>query len=224
MGMGVFVQVHGYHPEGCLDDGQTWDETMFGLEDGKPTLRGRVSMGLRVMLKRDARRIILSNGAKEGDVFRRIEQLAPKLETLLRIPARNTLLDILYARRHIDNESENTTEECERGIRAAALAEAEELILVSSPWHSPRCLTQAQEIAEAMRARGEYAPEVTVRPSFGSMMGTIIFEPRHRAGQVSFLKTVSRLPQFHGKPEVARELDRKLNKAIDEHEEKLKGK
>jgi hypothetical protein len=187
--MGTAVLIHGCHLQADLN-GKSWEEIAFGVVgDGKPTLAGRVTMGIKIALRESASKIIFSTGASERDYIKEglytfnwaaahASDIAEAIEN-----EEDHVYSYLHCFHELDLESQNTREECERNFRLCAEAGIEKVILVSSPWHIQRCHTEALKVAQSMRDDGEKVPRIQAEASYGSTEGVVILEPSHRGDQ-----------------------------------------
>lgn len=86
----------------------------------------------------------------------------------------------LSSKVRLDIISQNTPQECDRAIALCIDEGIAELFLVSSPWHTPRCLREALKVTERLRENA-CVPRIRAAASYGSMEGLVIVEPPHRA-------------------------------------------
>ncbi len=182
------VLIHGCHLQADLN-GQTWEGLVWGLVDGKPTLSGRATMGIKIALMDGAERVVFSTGASERDGLKEGEYTyqwalkhARDLSKLLGVSA-SYLRGYLRRVSVLDLESQNTAQECTRNFTSAVADGFETITLVSSPWHVQRCLTEALKAVETMRAEGKTIPRIKAEASYGSTEGIVILEPSHRGDQ-----------------------------------------
>lgn len=184
------VLIHGCHLEANLN-GSTWEDIVWGSDSCAPTFSGRAVMGLYTALLHKASLIIFPTGAserakiKEGQftqeyLYNRIPALVDLFRGTPCAVDEPTLRSLLNAFSELDLVSQNTSEECERNLRLCIEHGIERVILVSSPWHIQRCLTEALRIAQSMRDAGESVPEIMAVASHGSTEDIVILEPPHR--------------------------------------------
>lgn len=186
----VAVLIHGCHLQAILagENGtERWEDIVWGLgADGMPTLRGRATMGIKLAYECDAGLVIFSTGASERDgvkegqytynwAIENHERLAELIEVTPEI-----LDAFIRSYGKVDDESQNTRQECERNLRLCADMGADRVILVSSPWHIQRCHTEALKVAEELRLEGVDVPQIMAVASHGSTNGVVILEPPHR--------------------------------------------
>lgn len=187
----VAVLIHGCHLQALMigDAGvERWEDIVWGIDDttGKPSLRGRATMGIKVAYENDADLVIFSTGASEREgvkegrytynwALENLERLANTLDM-----NEDILGAYLQSFGEVDDESQNTREECERNFRLCARVGIDRIVLVSSPWHIQRCHTEALKVAEALRLEGVDVPQIVAVASHGSTKGIVILEPPHR--------------------------------------------
>lgn len=215
------VLIHGCHLQASLNR-QTWKDIVWGGDT--PTLHGRGTMGLKVAIERNADLVVFSTGAselegvKEGQVTRdyaleNLESIARAIDT-----DPNTLQRMIEENSELDIESQNTREECERNLGLCIDMGIEQVIIVSSPWHLPRCILAAQTVLEEMRAaRKMLVPELFAKPSHGDTKGTVVFEPPHR-GDLPMNRFAELAARFFRVPEVTRpRFERELDQLLLNH-------
>lgn len=180
------VLIHGCHLQAGLK-GKDWETIVWG--DGKPTLDGRGTMGIKVALDLDAELVIFSTGASELEGTKEGEYTYQyALNHLWEIAAavgygEHEVHDLLASRPELDLESQNTREECDRNFRLCASRGIERIVIVSSPWHIQRCHTEALKVAEVLRGEGVAVPEIMAIASHGPTEGVVVLEPSHRGDQ-----------------------------------------
>ena len=182
------VLIHGSHMQANLR-GQDWEQINCGYEDGKPTLKGRLLMGIRVAREFDAELILYGTGSSERDgvieaqySLNKTLELEDVLTELLHLSEeeRTSFKQWLLARAELDLKSQTTIEECRNNIDTCIEKGLERLVLVSSPWHIERCLAEALAYTEILREQGKTPPEIYGTASYGSTEGVLILEPSHR--------------------------------------------
>lgn len=187
----VAVLIHGCHLQALLigEAGvERWEDIVWGIDDttGNLSLRGRATMGIKIAFDNAADLVIFSTGAseregvKEGQytynwALENLERLARVLDV-----GENLLGAYLPKFGEVDDESQNTREECNRNFRLCADRGIDRVILVSSPWHIQRCHTEALKVAESLRLEGIEVPQIMTVASHGSTNGIVILEPPHR--------------------------------------------
>lgn len=183
------VLIHGCHLQAKLGE-QNWESIVWDYRaDGRVTLRGRATMGIKMGLDYKAELLIFStgaserNGVKEGEFTRNFGlEHYEAVADVVGYSAQEVHATLAGA--ELDLESQNTREECERNFRIAASRGIERIILVSSPWHIERCHAEALKVAEAMRISGEFVPAILAVASYGTGAEKIvILEPSHRGDQ-----------------------------------------
>ncbi len=183
----VAVLIHGCHLQADLN-GKTWEEIVWG-DKKRATLEGRGTMGLKIAMEHDANLIIFSTGAseregmKEGEMTYRYALLRSEYIADAIGCTEQEVRSFVSGRGQLDLESQNTREECERNLALCISLNINRIILVSSPWHIQRCLTEALKVAETMRNRGEMVPSILAASSYGGTEGIVILEPSHRGDQ-----------------------------------------
>jgi hypothetical protein len=178
------VLQHGCHLQADLN-GKTWEEVVWGLKDGTPSLEGRGVMAMRVAYQYGAEFVIFStgaserNGLKEGEYTRTYayNHLEDVAAAALMLPT--DLLKILQSS-ELDLESQNTREELERNFRLCTERGIGRVILVSSAWHIERCHAEALKVARTMRLAGETVPAIVAIGDYADTEGLVILEPPHR--------------------------------------------
>ena len=182
------VLVHGSHLESNIN-GQTWEDLNIGRVNGKPTLRGRLLMGVKVAKESEAEHIFYGSGVVDGDgkpeskhsidATKRIEE---SLADILHFSSEEKagFLTWLEDRAVPDMESLSTRDECRNTIDSCMEKGIDQLILVSSPWHIERCLVEAFTYTEILRASGKVPPDIFGTASHGSTEGVLVLEPSHR--------------------------------------------
>lgn len=182
------VLVHGSHMQANLN-GQTWDDINFGYVDGKPTLKGRLLMGVKVAHDFDADLILYGTGVigRQGKTeaehsLERTLELADVLAEVLHFTEKEKekFPKWLQERAELDLHSRTTTEECRNTIDRCMEKGVDRLVLVSSPWHIERCLVEAFTYAQALRESGKTPPEILGTASHGPTEGVLVLEPSHR--------------------------------------------
>jgi hypothetical protein len=226
------VLIHGCHLRANLN-GQSWEEIVFGSNDPEyPTLVGRVVMGMLQVVRHRAEFVLFSTGASEKDGMK--EAVYTHKETLPRLFAISCLLsfpkdDLDFLRLKIesaiiDDESQNTREECRRNLRLCSQKGIQRVILVSSPWHIERCFAEALEAVRTMGEEGLVIPEILASASYGSTEGVVISEPPHRGDRpkVPIHKAVKRADRLGRNPSVASDFYKAFNEFLLGWEEKIK--
>ena len=184
----VAVLIHGSHMRANLR-GQDWDQINLGYENGKPSLKGRLLMGIRVALEFNAELILYGTGSSERDgvieaqySLNKTLELEDALTALLHLAEdeKASFKQWLLARAELDLKSQTTVEECRNNIDTCIEKGIERLVLVSSPWHIERCLAEAFAYTELLREEGKTPPEIFGTASHGSTEGVLVLEPSHR--------------------------------------------
>jgi DUF218 domain len=182
------VLVHGSHLQADLN-GQTWEDINLGYVDGKPTLRGRLLMGIKVARDVNADLILYGTGVigedgiteAEHSLIRTLQLEASLAEILFFTKDEKTSFkEWVYKRAELDTKSQTTVEECRNNIDRCMEKGVDRLVLVSSPWHIERCLVEAFNYAEILRNAGNTPPEILGTASHGSTEGVLVLEPPHR--------------------------------------------
>lgn len=214
--------IHGCHLQ-ANQKGKKWEYLAYGvMDDGLPSLDGRAAMGIKIAFEEGAERIFFGTGAsdiagvKEGQytyiwALDHVDDLAE----LLGIDAAELRM---YLERVsvLDLESQNTTQELQINIATAMKEGLEKMIIVSSPWHIQRCLTEALKISATMRADGHTVPDIRAAGSYGSTEGIVIIEPSHRGDMPVTTWPDTLRPLFRIKEEEREEAERGVAAAITE--------
>ncbi len=186
------VYIFGCHLQLQLQ-GSSWERAVWGDADaGNPaTLQGRGVMGVFTALVHGADTLLFSTGASERNGIKEARytrdfllERVESLETLFKSKgydfSASTITNLLE-NALLDEETQNTREESRRNIPLLAQLGATRIILISSPWHIQRCLTEALTALEEVQLKGVVAlPEVLAKASEGSTENIRIVEPAHR--------------------------------------------
>jgi hypothetical protein len=219
MKMKTAVLVHGSHLQANLN-GQTWADINFGCEEGKPSLKGRLLMGIKVARDIDADLILYGtgvigeNGITEAEYsLTKTLQLEDSIADILHFTKeeKTSFKEWVYTRTELDTKSQTTVEECRNNIDRCMEKGIDRLILVSSPWHIQRCLVEAFNYAEILRNDGKTPPEILGTASYGSTEGVLVLEPPHRGdrprtrwhdlARLFFTVPEEKIPEFEKKLE-----------------------
>lgn len=195
--MKTAVLIHGYHLDSKLQVGDRtydWYDLAIGSD---PSMQGRASHGVRVAYRERADAVIFSTGASEKDglkeaayTYREVRAVAQEIGAPLGLSGKE-LQSWLQARVHLDIESQTTSEELTRNLGWCRDNRISRVILVTSRFHVPRALANANDAAVrlgiAMTILGTAPQDPSPAP--------VIFEPPTRPDRAStdFRPTLSRL-------------------------------
>lgn len=232
------VLIHGCHLE---TDG--WETVAMG-DLAKGSL-GRISKGLLVAHQSEASLVYFGTGAsrKEGKLeseytFETAMQHWRELAAICDAddgggdPYDSLFLQWLQRVAEVDTETQNTHEEISRFLDMCVDRGVTKPILVSSPFHAPRCLQTAQVVFDRLTNDSRYdvlrrnlsVVASDTNPTGLNTVDVVIVEPAHRGDtpRIPFFSQVRRLFQFLRRPELAWELHDDLSGLIDKYEKRLK--
>lgn len=184
---GTAVLIHGCHLQANLDD-KGWAEIVLGAGEPDP-LYGRVPMGLHVAFEYDADCIIFGTGASS---YEGMSEAActhnAALGYLSSLSSRyQRKLERLVKGAVLLEDVKTTQEEVREAIDMCVRREYERLIIVSSPWHIPRCHAEALNEVERLRQWGvDFLPEIIAVGSHGPTEEVAISEPPHRGDRPNY--------------------------------------
>ena len=217
----VLILVHGYNH--TLSD---WEQCMWGNPGAN--VYGRASQALRITKKYRNPVIFLGGGGVVYDdgvscaemthqlILRRISEMYDEDSC-----PRKTL----DARLHVDTSTRDTKEEIKKAFELCLEKSIPEIILVSSPTHSARCLMEAL----ALKELSGYATEVCTYPSHVNYKSTsasdvVVIEPPHlpETPKVPFYRLVRRIVPFMKNRLRAESFAQELQTLIEKYEKKKK--
>ncbi|MBP6881349.1 MAG: YdcF family protein [Candidatus Pacebacteria bacterium] len=178
--IGTAVLIHGCHLQAELN-GKRWLEIVLGA--GEPDqLCGRVPMGLQVAFEYDADCIMFGTGASS---FHGVSEARCTYNAALGYqktlsPQYQRRLEDLLCSAELFEGVKNTRQEVQEALSLCAERQYARLILVSSPWHIPRCHLEALTEAEQCRLQDLHVPEIIAIGSHGPTEEVAISEPPHR--------------------------------------------
>ncbi len=179
------VLIHGFHLQSHLQLGDTvygWHDLVIGqLHQG--LLNGRATYGVGVAFTTNADAVIFSTGASERDGFKEAEYTYRSVLTNAGLIAKclgvtdDSFCDWLMSRVQLDVESQTTAEELRRNLIWCAGHDMYDITLVTSRFHAPRALSNANDTRLALglsmlRIRAAAPEDPTPAP--------VIFEPPTR--------------------------------------------
>ena len=218
---------------GCNLHTYQWKRIVWGKP---PNELGRVPKGIFIALHEEADVMVFGTGASEKDglleadatallmwdkfddlqKFSVFETHFPDLkDQAFRDQCRTRIESILK----IENTSQNTVDEVTRAGHIFKDHDVEQIILVSSPTHLPRCLRDACVAFDNDWELSHFRYWLSASPSITGYMGrsaadVAIFEPPHRPDRPpfninDFLKRVNDIPGF-GRQDFLRRFDELL--------------
>lgn len=170
---------------GCHVYARDWERIIWG--DPKRMIFGRAAKAIHLAWYKDAEMISFSTGASEKDGKKEAQliyeyALGHIEDMTASITADSMALRKWLQEKHIlDIESLNTADEMQYLARNCTNRTIEELYLVSSPWHIPRCYANA--CAYKAAGSGFQGIEVFASASDQDIFGAkdiTILEPPHR--------------------------------------------
>lgn len=175
---------------GCHLQAEKWDTIVFGT----PELPGRIPTGIRYAWQVEADMIYWGTGASERDGVKEAEatfQYAlSRWDQLARFCGaidESEFFDWLSRVSYRDIVSQNTHQEIGRCLSECFRRKIDQLVLVSSPTHLPRCLVEACGVAASNIAYQAYLYEgrILALPSATCFAGAVprdvtVLEPPHR--------------------------------------------
>ena len=220
MSLRTHVLIHGYALEAS-----GWDMTVWG---NPPHHLGRLPRGIVAALDRIADRVIIGSGLRnsKGQIECEItrDMLLARLANLPDFDALHgrdpaSLASWLLPRLHLDDQSQTTAEEINHAACNLMAEGGGRLVIVSSPFHLPRCLKEAvlwreRNSVDPNRLMIEAVVSDASLPDI-NIGNVAILEPPHRPDRdATPLHTVAaRLltVPVSRRAELLRELDRLLN-------------
>lgn len=234
--MTTAVLIHGCHLQ---TDG--WEYVALG--DVASLQLGRVSKGIWTAYMKNAQLIFFGTGASEIKgvkesrfTYNAALQHWRELAILCGADAETTSQENPFLRwlesvSVIDEVSQNTDEEIMACLDACVERGASELILVSSPFHIPRCLQRGLVVLDKLTHQPEYhmlqrglsAVSSDTNPTDLDTNDVVIVEPAHRGdnAKVPFYVQIRRLFQFLRNPKIAFAVCDELKALIDKYEKRL---
>lgn len=219
------VLIHGLHVESPL-----WEELVWGNPEAG--LLGRAARGVVEAWQQGADLVFWGTGASEKDSLKeseytyrlaldRIEQPTP----LTCVQDTETLRSYITRSSFCDTKTQNTAQEVKAALEKCREMGIEQLTLVSSPGHVPRCFRDARKSAHAMGFPIRiYATDADTCYPDDDMNNSVIVEAAHRPDRAapSFHREVSRVFKFYGDPALAHGLASDISRIIDSYDNKLK--
>ena len=179
------VLIHGFHLQSRLQLGNIsydWSDLVMGQLD-QGLLNGRATYGVGVAFKTNADAVIFSTGASERDGLKEAEYTYRAVLAKSRLIAEclgvsdDGFCDWLMSRVRHDVESQTTAEELRRNLSWCAEHGMCNVTLVTSRFHAPRALSNAND---ARRALGLGALRIQAVAPEDPTPAPVIFEPPTR--------------------------------------------
>lgn len=224
--MRTAVLIHGLHV-----DSKDWEHLVWG--DPRAGQLGRAARGIVEAANSYARLIFWGTGASQKDGLKESEytkRLAlSRLDELM--SHIHTFTDVEVLRQYVESVSftdtvtQNTAQEAKAALVRCREIDIEQMTMVSTPSHLPRCFRDARKAAKELGMTIKlYATDADTFYPDEEMNDVVILEVPHRPDRAapSFAAIAKRLFAFYGNPELADELARAWSELMDRFEEKLK--
>ncbi len=179
------VLIHGFHLQSRLQIGDVsydWYDLVMGQLD-RGLLNGRATYGVGIAFAMQADAVIFSTGASERDGLKEAEYTYRTVLAKSRLIAEclsvsddwfcNWLMPLV----RLDIESQTTTEELRRNLSWCAEQDMRDVTLVTSRFHAPRALSNAND---ARRALGLHKLRIRALAPEDPTPAPVIFEPATR--------------------------------------------
>jgi hypothetical protein len=218
------VLIHGLHV-----DSPKWEHLVLG--DPGNGMFGRAGCGILEALHRGSSLIIWGTGASQRNGLKESEYTLDRVrEHIVEIASRcelspMALLAYVDECSYCDTATQNTAQEVRAALRLCHERGIQELTLVSSPGHLPRCYRDARKAARELGVRIKIsATGADTGYDDPAMDDPVIVEGAHRPDRAapSFHTIVGRLFKFYGNPQLADGLANDIAKVVDGYEEQLK--
>ena len=219
--MPIGVLIHGCHLQAT-----GWEDIVWG--DPEKGILGRIPKALQVAHDRRADLIYWGTGASEKDglteaayTFNYAVQRAGSLPPFKGLDVYQ-VQSLLQKTAFIDLETQNTKQEIKRCLGVCHARDISTLILVSSPTHIGRCITEAEVLRAAGYAKGINIEATASDTCYANSAPSdvLILEPPHRGDRpdVPFYKTLRRVNRFRKEHGTAEKLNKELNALFDRFE------
>lgn len=225
--MTTIVHVLGCHLQAKRLNGDDWEKIVWA--DG--TLAGRLVQGLVTTIKRDAAFISFGTGAsekkgvKESEYTRNFALKRLRKTDNLDISTRASRVEYLLENALIDDETQNTTEEVERILSLAFIKHVDEVIFVTSAFHSARAVLEVVKAHRKLFPEGGVlkSPRFSIVTSLDDPGDTLVIEEPHRGDlvQVNFSPVLRGIFKFLKAPELSEGIRNGFDEVIKDHEQKL---